>query len=50
MNEEHEVMIDDCINRKHDLTDWELKFVENLTGPLSENESYILNHVWDRVT
>ena len=45
-------MIEDCINRQSKLSDWELKFIDDIQfkNSLSEKQSDKLYKIWEKVT
>lgn len=55
-NDDHQLMLIDCINRESKLTDWERTFIDSLDDQmakghrLSEKQAERLDEIWERVT
>lgn len=55
MDDEHEQLIQDCMDRDTKLTEWEQGFIDSLAKqiaqrPLSERQAERLEAIWERVT
>jgi len=56
MDQEIELMIDDCLNRVQKLTEWEREFMQSIRawyeehGELTPMQTEKLESIWDRVT
>ncbi len=52
MTEEQRLMIGDCEDRGHKLTDWELGFIDSVSRLdwLTDRQAETLEKLWERVT
>lgn len=56
MDNEIELMIDNCVSRKGKLSRWEFDFINSIssqyadTGSLSEKQKNSLDSIWERIT
>lgn len=55
MSDEHQQMIEDCMERDTKLTEWEQRFIDSLAKQvshraLSERQAERLEQIWERVT
>jgi len=55
-HDEHQLKVEDCIDRQSKLTDWERGFINSLEHQLeqgrtlSEKQADTLDAIWERVT
>ena len=54
-HDEHQQMLQDCIERESKLTDWERSFIDSVSEQitrrsLSPKQAEILDSIWERVT
>lgn len=55
MTEEQALIVNDCIKRSKELTEWELNFMNSIKSKdseyqLTDDQEYIVESVWERVT